>query len=308
MSLYNVGNFIKQKRVELGITQEELCEGICSVTTLSRLENGEQTPRSSNVRALLQRLGYSGALFFQTAGKEEFEITELQIELRQTYNLHDYGKSQSLLAKLEEYKSSFSDTDFQFYQIMYAVMHKKDLSNFEVIKMLENALRLTHPKYSIKNLPKVLTYEEATALNNIAAHLGLEREYDEAIKILFHLKDYYERRVVDIQEAQRALPTILYNLSKFLGLSGRYDECISVCNQGIRIAKESGRSRCLARTLYNLSWALVKLGRPCDIEPARQAAKEAYCLSKLLENRPEFLERMSGFIKTNFGEESPLII
>lgn len=308
MSLYNVGNFIKQKRVELGITQEELCEGICSVTTLSRLENGEQTPRSSNVRALLQRLGYSGALFFQTAGKEEFEITGLQIELLQKYNQFDYGNAQKTLLKLSEYQDFFSTIDMQFFQVSSIFVQENELSNTEVLERLETALRLTHPTYDRRHLPKVLTYEESTALNSIAAHLGLAGDYDEAIEIFYHLKNYYEKQIVDVQEAQRALPTILYNLSKFLGLSGRYDECISVCNQGIRIAKESGRSRCLARTLYNLSWALVKRGRQCDIEPAKRAAKESYCLSKLLENRPDFLKRMSEFIRTNFDEEPPSFI
>ena len=37
-----LGEFIKQRRLELGLTQEQLCEGICEPMTISRIENGRQ--------------------------------------------------------------------------------------------------------------------------------------------------------------------------------------------------------------------------------------------------------------------------
>ena len=38
-----LGEYIKQRRLDLGLTQEQLCDGICEPVTLSRLENGKQT-------------------------------------------------------------------------------------------------------------------------------------------------------------------------------------------------------------------------------------------------------------------------
>ena len=35
-----LGEYIKQRRLDLGLTQEQLCDGICEPVTLSRLENG----------------------------------------------------------------------------------------------------------------------------------------------------------------------------------------------------------------------------------------------------------------------------
>ena len=35
-----LGEVIRQRRLELGLTQEELCEGICEPMTISRFENG----------------------------------------------------------------------------------------------------------------------------------------------------------------------------------------------------------------------------------------------------------------------------
>ena len=72
MASYSIGNFIRQRRDELVITQDEPAEELCSVTTLSRLENCEQTPRSGTVRSLLQRQGHSEALMFRAVVREEF--------------------------------------------------------------------------------------------------------------------------------------------------------------------------------------------------------------------------------------------
>lgn len=39
-----IGSIIRKRRQELGLTQEQLCRGICETVTLSRIENGKQTP------------------------------------------------------------------------------------------------------------------------------------------------------------------------------------------------------------------------------------------------------------------------
>lgn len=78
MSLYNIGLFIKFRREELGISQEALCEEICSVVTLSRIENNRQAPRRKNIRMLLERLGYSDLGVFIAEDAESVEIVRLQ--------------------------------------------------------------------------------------------------------------------------------------------------------------------------------------------------------------------------------------
>ncbi len=41
MKAYNIGLFIKKKREEQHIRQEDLCRGICDKSTLSRIERGK---------------------------------------------------------------------------------------------------------------------------------------------------------------------------------------------------------------------------------------------------------------------------
>ena len=46
-----LGEVIKQRRAELQLTQEELCEGICDPITVSRMENGKQMPSYNRLPA-----------------------------------------------------------------------------------------------------------------------------------------------------------------------------------------------------------------------------------------------------------------
>ena len=45
MQNYKLGEYIRQRRLDLGLTQEQVCAGICESVTLSRFENGKQTPQ-----------------------------------------------------------------------------------------------------------------------------------------------------------------------------------------------------------------------------------------------------------------------
>ena len=65
MPIYPYGAMIRQRREELGYTQEELADGICAVPTLSRIENGERLPTKEHSEMLLPRLGYADAVAMQ---------------------------------------------------------------------------------------------------------------------------------------------------------------------------------------------------------------------------------------------------
>lgn len=74
--------YIRQERLKRGITQEQLCAGICEPITVSRMENGKQTPSYSRICAFLQRLGLPDDRYFALLSKNEMEIKVLQDELR----------------------------------------------------------------------------------------------------------------------------------------------------------------------------------------------------------------------------------
>ena len=76
-----IGELIRQRRLELGLKQCELCEGICEPVTMSRLESGKQTPGSNKLRMLMQRLGLPEERYYALVSKNELRISELQTEI-----------------------------------------------------------------------------------------------------------------------------------------------------------------------------------------------------------------------------------
>ena len=70
MDLVSLGDYIKQRRTGLGLTQAQLSEGICDTTTVSRIERGEQDPRHNTVIALLERLGAPYDRYFTLLSKD----------------------------------------------------------------------------------------------------------------------------------------------------------------------------------------------------------------------------------------------
>ena len=77
----HIGEIIKQRRLELGLTQEELCEGICEPPTMSRIEKGHQTPTHSKLKALLSRLGLPSEKYYAMLSKNEIEMEHLKNEI-----------------------------------------------------------------------------------------------------------------------------------------------------------------------------------------------------------------------------------
>lgn len=307
MAVYNIGYFIKQRRIELGISQEELADGICSVATLSRIENGDNSPKQKNMSDILQRLGYSDLQLFAAISDEQYIIVKTFFKARDAFTVHDYEVTKRYLQILKPYSKNFTNSQRQQYEL-FSIMQCWGSDSVEnLIVRLEKALKQTHHNYSINSLPKVLTFEEISALNMLACCYGKIEDYETSTKIFYHLKYYYDHVMSDTLEALSTQPMILYNLSKYLGQWGKYDECVAICREGIALAKRSGRCGALAKTQYNLAYVLVRRKQPGDLEEAHQAAREAYCMSKIVFRAEKTTELIEKLLREYFNEEPPLL-
>ena len=56
MPNYKVGDMIKLTRLSLHMSQEDLSEDICSVQTLSRIENGKNSVKSETYQKLMEKM------------------------------------------------------------------------------------------------------------------------------------------------------------------------------------------------------------------------------------------------------------
>lgn len=298
MAVSQIGAIIRRRRIELGLSQEDLADGICAVTTLSRIENGERMPTQNHLEILLQRIGYSDMMLQSYVDESDFVAHELKFKIRQAYIESNAAKARELLQQFEALVTKPSKIDEQFILLHNVLLYPQDYSNEESLHELEKAICLTYPRYKYGHFPFLLSYEEIVLLNNIAiTHADCGHRKD-AIDILYSIADYYDTHIVNIEEALRTEPMTLYNLSKYLGLENRFDECIAVCERGIRLAQKTGRCQGFAQTLYNKAWALVKRNQKEDFPEAKRLAYNALNVANALGNS-RFASHCQAFIEKN---------
>ncbi len=81
MAYYTVGDRIRDMRERQKYSQEELSYGICTPSTLSRIENGLQVPGKKILEGLMQRLGIGDGMDVVYLSREELERYELERRL-----------------------------------------------------------------------------------------------------------------------------------------------------------------------------------------------------------------------------------
>jgi len=73
MSVRNAGAAIREARQKAGLSQEKLSEGICSVLSLSRIENGTAGVSPATFQALMSHAGAPCEAFPIFANRADFD-------------------------------------------------------------------------------------------------------------------------------------------------------------------------------------------------------------------------------------------
>jgi HTH-type transcriptional regulator, quorum sensing regulator NprR len=180
----NIGNIIKYHRIQNNWTQSQLCNGICSITHLSKIENHNKEADSETISLLLDRLGLSlstisetnrfmenslvnfiNAMIFYNLKIANELYTKLKKDEKQLimtenvylyhiymyrYYLHQGNIKKSLLkkAELQKFSHVFSQHErylFDYYNGVLWIQQGKYTQSLQVFKSLEeNNVPLPH--------------------------------------------------------------------------------------------------------------------------------------------------------------------
>jgi len=235
MPQYVIGKMLKEARIRKQVSQEDLCFGLCAVSTLSKIENGVQNPSKKVMEALLQRLGFPLGLCTAAVAEEEFERGKIEQKILSMVGNGDC-RIQSLLESYVHCSDTLDPLETQFYLFMSGIQkrarHKKEES---ALPLFTEALRQTIPDF----LPDaefnhdLLTITELMILNNIALEEYRTGKKDRALKRLYFVKTYFEEKNVDPEEKAKQYPVILFNLCKWEESCGNYVREIELAEKGI---------------------------------------------------------------------------
>lgn len=287
-----LGEVIRQRRLELGLTQEQVCEGICDPITVSRIENGKQTPNRTRINAILERLDLPADRYWAMLSKNELEVDALHKKII-AYNV------QFERAHGDE-RASIREAALQIHAQLEAAAEKNDTVSHQLIlrskvllgrkerqysfkeqyAMLLEAIRLTVPSFDLDEIGSNLyTTEEIKIINQLATIHGRAGEHDEAIGILSQLYKYIRKHFHNIPLTRACLNLVAFNYARELAVVGQYEKAIQIAEEGQNICLEYGHYLHLPGLLAIKAEACHLL---CKEEESKDLYRQSYYLYKVI--------------------------
>lgn len=280
MRILVAGEMLKERRTELGLTQESVCDGLCSPVTMSRIENGTQNPSKSTLTALLQRLGLPGESCYALVSGKEAEMDRLQTEITSCNVREDPQAGLEKLERLDELNNDRDPIVKQFVLRARAILGRKEgdaivpYTPQEELELLEQAIRLTVPKFDGKNLSRRLySTGEIKLLNQMAITYYNAGEKETALEFYRQLLALCEGDFEESRKKEGIMTLIAGNYTRLLCLERRFEEALGVANKGIKVCREYGQGWMLPHLLSYVAESYCFLG---NVEKSCELYRQAY--------------------------------
>ena len=231
----SIGRLINQIREERGITQKKLCEGLCSVQTLSNIELGERMPDVFLLEYLLQRLGVSPDDFETVLFDDEYKEIERRDQIEAEIESGNLVEADKIL---EEHfaDSNKDDIKHQYYYQIKAVLESVRGNHIEALKYTEKAFVCTHPKFKVGNKnDMLLSTKEIELLCMMADESMLIGDTDDAKIIVKYLVNYIKTNSIQDIELVKTFSKIAYLSACLAATKKEQIEGISQCESVFKL-------------------------------------------------------------------------
>ena len=263
MALYNVGKTIREARIRAGVSQEELCFGICSTPTLSKIEGCKQNPNKKTMEALLQRLGLPVGIYNISVTETEFKRASIEREIENKIAGSDYD-IQELLERYRTLDKEMDALEEQFYLFMNALCQKAlHTALNEVLALLEKAMCCTVPTFTLQGtgIHPLMTEIELMILNTIAKTEYTLQKKESAISRMYAVRNYFLHCPIDSVVFGTQYPVILFNLSNWEGLQNNFEAELALAEEGIEVCNKYGKLAYFEMLIFNKGFALASLNK-----------------------------------------------
>jgi transcriptional regulator with XRE-family HTH domain len=287
MVYYRLGDVIRELRERLHLTQEELADGICSVSSVAKIEGGSQMPSGRVAEALLRRLKDSGCFFTGFSRAEELE------ELRSW---------ERVLASARRRRGKGSLFEEQFYSYVRIVERMNSGGDHAVLLLeLMETLVMSMPLdelYSETGRRRTYTYLELYILNSIAVQFYYMESLDAADRVLERACRYLLEWQMDGDGGRNLFPAVCNNLAAVRLAAGSVGSARELCTLGISRCLNAGLLLPLPSLYGNLSNVLAAQH---DTANAQQAYSRMRLLQEMLsEQEPVPMSVESEFMRSSY--------
>jgi transcriptional regulator with XRE-family HTH domain len=222
------GRKIKELRHFYGISQKEVCEGICNQSYISKLEKGMVHPSANMLAMIADRLGVSPQYFFDDFA----DVTKVNY----VYQVIDYISKNMERAKYEEVlemvEGEKNNPLFKRPHLQQFLLWRKGICVYHLYGDEREAVdlfnqSLAHADTTTKNKSE----RELDILLSKAIVFSLEERYIEADEIYEELLLASRKHPYLPNEA--LIPVVYYNYSKNKYLQKQYLKALNLAKSGV---------------------------------------------------------------------------
>ncbi len=282
MGNYLIGQVIKRTRESLGLTQQELCEGICGLETISRIETGKQIPNRANFQALMERMGKCGEKYLPSVRSGDMEMIAWWRNIECLVAKQKYDR---FYEEIEKFQCEIDLDDRVNQQAIRRISALVDFYTHKITaaekrQRMEEALRCTVPGYREGNIPKgVFSRTEIRIFCNIAVSYAEEENYEAAICMMEQIQQYYLDTKIDSRERAEGEVLALSNYAQCLGRYGDTEKAVQIGEKAMKICLEESKGNILSNILYNIAFEKELLGY--DKKVYKELLLQAYYIAEL---------------------------
>ena len=271
MSNYKAGDIIRLTRESMGMSQEELCENICSTHTLSRIENGKHSVKRSTYEQLMERMGRNGKKSFAAITVDDFDVMNIMAAADVALIKHEYEKLKEYVEILKpQLKDNVINCQYIRRKELIADYKRGIISINDYISGLEELLSLTVTDYN-SLLDKVYPFfeQEISILISISNGYANLKDYKRRIIILDMLLRCINTGYMDTKNTIKLKIIILNNMAKGYGDLEEHQKAIDIAQKTIMLAKENKLVNTLPNLYAELAWNMLQ-----QIERGEREKKE----------------------------------
>ena len=253
--IFSMKDVLRTRRAMFGLTQEQLCEGICSVKSLRRAEKGQTDMQRETLKKLLNRLGLSGQMQWSRLITSDREV------IRMAEELADYINDRKFSVASKQLESLKSRIDLDIPQNKQYFLEKQALLEFEqgkvtreeFVKMEKEALECTLRAENLYRKENVyLTEREIICISN--SWKGMEgKQKRESINLILRLYDNYALNN-GLSQAISVYEIVTEAAVNELGNNGEHVRAEEIDRKSIKASLSCRRVWDIHYKIYDILW------------------------------------------------------
>lgn len=283
MAQFNIGEIIKDTRVRLGYSQEDLCFGDMDLSTIGRIERGDHVPQNSILKKIFAQMNMKLPINLTYVDADEFIKYQLQEQIEKLINeesilKYDKSEIEKLLEDFKNCRIKMDGLDWQQYFLVKGILSEQKNDFRSAKEIFLNAAKMTisdfsetydfSPKRTYFNNELRSVYELSNA-EFVLENLNVSNHY------LTFLLDYLENGLLDEFDRIQIMQKTLFTLCKLNYKIKNAENLLKYANKGIDFCVKKDN-------MLHLSDFLDFKGKALDLQNDKVSAKKVFQQSTIL--------------------------